>query len=93
MFLFKIFFQFFLRPKFNFFNWDKSGRTPSEYEVRIQALNTQLAMAQTQITGLESQIHGLRQLNSQFEHQLFATQQENINLTNQNTEIFGVFFI
>lgn len=80
-----------LRPKFNFFNWDKSGRTPSEYEVRIQALNTQLSMAQAQITGLESQIHGLRQLNSQIEHQLFAAQQENLNLANRNTEILAVY--
>uniref|UniRef100_A0A915E2R7 SWI5-dependent HO expression protein 3 n=1 Tax=Ditylenchus dipsaci TaxID=166011 RepID=A0A915E2R7_9BILA len=73
------------------YSWDKThGRTVSEYEVRVHALSTQLAMAQSQIVGLENELHNIRNHASELDHRLLGSQQENHSLKSQNSEIINV---
>ncbi|KAH7699989.1 hypothetical protein AAVH_32897 [Aphelenchoides avenae] len=68
----------------------RQEKTISEYEMRIQALNTQLRVAQTQVGTLEDQLRSAEHGRGQLEHQLYTAKQENANLTYRNAEIMNV---
>jgi chromosome segregation ATPase len=64
--------------------------TISEYELRIQALTTQLRAAQSHTTASEAQLCGMELDRRKLEQQLYALKQENTTLNYRNAEIINV---
>lgn len=67
-------------------------KTKSEYEVRIQALNMQLAMANERITLLEQDTRSAKYGQQQAESRLNSELSEKRTLQSRNQEIMAVHF-